>query len=78
MANTAMPAVYICLQLSNAPRVTESPENTAIHLTWMDSEDLVVTLSQVHKYYMEKSASNKEQGRSVAVLEFCILGWKYT
>lgn len=46
MAGSAAAAVYICLQLSNAPRgVTKSLEKTAIRLSWMDPEDLAVTLS---------------------------------
>lgn len=38
--------VYSC---QNAPRgATENPKKTAIHLSWMDPEDFVVTLSFEH------------------------------
>ena len=59
MADSAMPAVYTCLQLSNAPGgVTESPEKTTIHLSWMDPKDLAVTLSPeyINNTYRDKCA----------------------
>lgn len=59
MAGSGKPAVYICLQLSNAPRgLSESPEKTAIHLSWMDPEDLVETLSPkyINNTYRDKCA----------------------
>lgn len=59
MVGSAQLAVYICLQLSNAPGgLTESPEKTPIRLSRMHPEDLVVTLSpkDINNTYSDKCA----------------------
>lgn len=59
MAVSAKPAVYICLQLSNAPRgLTESKKKTPIHLSRMNPRDLLVTLSPkyINNTYRDKCA----------------------
>lgn len=59
MVGSAQPAGYTCLRLSNAPGgLTESPEKTPIHLSRMDPEDLVVTLSPkyINNTYLDKYA----------------------
>lgn len=75
MAGSAKPAAYICLQLSNAPR--KKLKKTAIHLSWMDPEDLVVTLSPkcINNTYRDKCAQVHRIKNRVtnAALGICIM-----